>query len=456
MARIDAWEAIGLVDHDTADRLRAAESDSPADDGEPRGPSAIAAFFGPSVSIAEALGYLGGAFLLAAWHNLVPGVGPGSLPAPALQANLLQYGLPALLLAALGLRASRGTDRQRRFAGVAYAVATWEVYEATRSVLEAGAGTGPRDLAAVAAAAIAALTALAFRRSHPAVVTQLGLLAALAWFATRLLDLLVARSLPGGVDGGLEPGAVQIRVAAGILWWLGWAIAFGVLARREARQIEAAAARRAGLDDQLPLGPGHARDLVHEAGQRRVAVTRLAAGLAAVLGITTSVTQGYGFAGAIQPWIGDAVILGVAVGLLAIALRPGSGPYLYPAALGIIVGLTDINARYIAERMSVGFALLVEGLILIGAGLLAERLRRRIEAARNVAPDSMAVVPSEVKADGAPVTPAETAAPAMMPALVEAAVDSATMAPGSVEEPTAIPPIVPPAGMPPPAPEAPA
>ena len=75
---IAAWEAAGIIDRETADRMRAAAVAEPAADAlslpiAPPAPppsrqrSAAAELFGPSVTIAEVFGYLGAAFVLGAW-----------------------------------------------------------------------------------------------------------------------------------------------------------------------------------------------------------------------------------------------------------------------------------------------------------------------------------------------------------------------------------------------------
>ena len=58
------------------------------------------------------------------------------------------------------------------------------------------------------------------------------------------------------------------------------------------------------------------------------------------------------------------------------AFRREATSFIYAAALGLIVALTDINVSYLADSTSA--ALLVEGLILLAVGLGADRLRRRV------------------------------------------------------------------------------
>ncbi|MFI5292986.1 MAG: hypothetical protein ACHQ02_08975, partial [Candidatus Limnocylindrales bacterium] len=100
---IAAWEANGLIDRATADRLRAAdpvetegddEPEAAATEANPEPRSAVAAMFGPGVTIAEVFGYLGGAFLLAAWSSFMTrAVGPSG-------DGQLALGVMALLAAA--------------------------------------------------------------------------------------------------------------------------------------------------------------------------------------------------------------------------------------------------------------------------------------------------------------------------------------------------------------------
>jgi hypothetical protein len=83
---IAAWEAAGLLDTETADRLRASKVDVAEDAGpavEPARParSTGATMFGPAVTVAEFFGYLGGAFLVAAWSAFM-GRTAGSNPDP--------------------------------------------------------------------------------------------------------------------------------------------------------------------------------------------------------------------------------------------------------------------------------------------------------------------------------------------------------------------------------------
>ncbi len=68
--RIGAWESAGLIDGETAARLRAAEEGRVPAAG-PMSALRPRSTFGPAPSIAEVLAYVGAAFLLAAWFVLL-------------------------------------------------------------------------------------------------------------------------------------------------------------------------------------------------------------------------------------------------------------------------------------------------------------------------------------------------------------------------------------------------
>ena len=117
------------------------------------------------------------------------------------------------------------------------------------------------------------------------------------------------------------------------------------------------------------------------AAGRRAALTRLWAGLVAVIGLATSVTRqgptsGFEFGRIIEPWIGDLAILVLAAVLVERAFRRDASTFVYAAALGLIIALTDFNFTYLSSSTELG--LLIEGVILLGAGVAADRLRRRI------------------------------------------------------------------------------
>ena len=120
---IAGWEAAGLIDRETADRLRAASDptavrDTPAATTTAHPRSAAAALFGPSVTISEVFAYLGGAFLLAAWSSFMSRTsGPSGEAGVVLGAMAL---LAAGVLGVIGLRLMGGGERASRASGVAF------------------------------------------------------------------------------------------------------------------------------------------------------------------------------------------------------------------------------------------------------------------------------------------------------------------------------------------------
>ena len=69
-------------------------------------------------------------------------------------------------------------------------------------------------------------------------------------------------------------------------------------------------------------------------------------------------------------------MLVLAAVLVERAFRRDATSFIYAAALGLIVALTDFNVSYLSNSTEI--ALLIEGLILLGVGVAADRLRRRI------------------------------------------------------------------------------
>ncbi|MBA2255179.1 MAG: hypothetical protein H0W07_08705, partial [Chloroflexi bacterium] len=76
--------------------------------------------------------------------------------------------------------------------------------------------------------------------------------------------------------------------------------------------------------------------------------------------------------------VGDTILILVSAVLLERAFRRSASAFVYPAALGVIIGLSDLNATYLAAATTSELALLVEGAILLAAGFAFDRLRRRV------------------------------------------------------------------------------
>ena len=377
-AHIAAWEAAGLIDEATADRLRVTEAvtgppisapSEPIADGaattiaavtatRPR--SAASAMFGPSVTIPEVFGYLGGAFLVAAWSSFMGRTAAGSGDAEVV------LGVMALIaagaLAGLGL-ALRGRDeRASRAAGVAFLLATSYVAAAAVS-FSAGAGI-EWPVLGVVSSAVALVVAIVLRTVHPAVLTQLGVLAWLTTLAGSVLAWIQDAFFTQGFSdttglpttSGPDP---IILVIGSAVWWLAVAVAIALVGLREAR-----------------LGDRNG----DPAALRRAAVSRFWAGLTAVVGLSTAVTRSafsdgeYGRV--LEPWVGVVALLVLSAVLVERAFRRDATSFIYAAALGLIVALTDFNLSYLSDSTEV--ALLIEGIILLGVGVAADRLRRRV------------------------------------------------------------------------------
>lgn len=380
LEHIEAWLAAGLIDEATAARLRAAEASGPevgavgrAAPGStaPRTSSALADFggassaFGPAVSIGELFGYLGGIFLLGAWAAFVDQVGDGSESSYGLGAAVAALGA-----AVGGLALRRGDARRSRAAGVCFLVST---------VLAAGAGlelARSLDIADAMAFVVAGVLGVAaggvFRWVHPSLLTQVALLAGLTLLATAGLQWISDTfARPAGWDdyGVFRPRSGPdplLQVIGQAAWWMVWALAIGYLGLLEDRGV-------AGSGD----GPA----------RRRAALTRFWAGVVAVLGLTVAVrledgASAYLLARVVPAWLGDLVILLLCALLIERAFRRGATGFLWAAALGIVIALTDLNVTYVTGNTWV--VLLIEGAILLAVGYSAERLRRVVRGRRPV------------------------------------------------------------------------
>jgi hypothetical protein len=391
LARIAAWEAAGFIDAMTAERLRAAEADEPADAGAAIAgaaaapgarPTGVSSFFGPAVTLVEAFSYLGAAFVLSAWFALI-----GRLSGQAAGATrdwLLVAGLavPAAVFFVIGLVLHDRSARLSRAAGVAFVVSVGFVASGVAinaEIVADGAVT------VVAGTVAGLLAAMAYRWYHPSVLTEVALLATITGVVQAVLGLLAERLDPaGGVFGGTF-GAFGVRGAVlSAAAWLGCAVVIGLIALLESRSRSAAAGRRAGL-------------------------ARFWAGLVAIAGVATALMRseynGAGFQRVIEPWIADVIVLAVSAVLVERAFRRESAAYVLAAALGVVVALTDFNATYVAPTSGIEIALLVEGLLLIAIALGAERIRRRV---RDSPPSEPPGEPGEPGGDvGPPPSPRE-------------------------------------------------
>jgi hypothetical protein len=362
LERIEGWEAAGLIDHATAEQLRAAEADRVGSDAATDAAPAtraglVSSFFGPPLSIVEAFSYLGGAFVLAAWTALI-GRLTGEAQSPTREwITVAGFALPAVVFFVIGMLLHDRTPRLRRAAGVAFALsvgAIWGGVTVNVEILTDGA------LPAVVGAVAALVAAVAYRWFHPSVLTEIALLGAITGLVGSSLQLLDQVLYPESQLGGFATRGIG-GVALEAIAWVGCAIVIGLIALVEARTNGEAAARRATL-------------------------ARFWAGVIAVSGVAVAVTRTecteIGCARVLEPWVAAVIVLIVAAVLLERAFRRESGAYVLAAALGVVIALTDLNASYFAPTTGNEVALLAEGLLLIAIAVLAERVTRRIARGR--------------------------------------------------------------------------
>jgi hypothetical protein len=360
LERIAAWQADGLIDAATADRLRAAEAEtaiSPAKHAARTRTSggAASSFFGPAPTIVEAFIYLGASFFVGAWSAFLARIAGESLDRSAIMTA--GSALAVAVLFGLGLVLRKGDARRRRGAGIAFLAATIGAAFAAEFLGQV-LHWESRPIAAVVDAGAAVALAIVGRRVLPAVMTQVALLGALTGLAVAVFKWLEpVENLAVCCENYVPPLADPIRlVLVPAIGWLIVALGLGLLGLAEARSATEPAARRA-------------------------TVTRFWAGLLGVIGVATAVfRQGYlgqdRYGRIIEPWLAEVVLFVLAAILLERALRRDSAAFVVAGAIALVAALTDFNFTYLSSSTDIG--LLIEGAILLAVGFGADRLRRRL------------------------------------------------------------------------------
>lgn len=357
---IATWESAGLIDAETAGRLRATLPAENATDAAARPAHDGTAFgdvFGPSVHVAEAFTYLGVGFLASAWTAFLASTGTDMAEGNGIW--ILGSTVSAVAFALIAIYLSRGNDRWRRGAGVAALVST--IYTASASWFIADLVARNDTIVPVVASLASLAAAVAFRRALPSATTQFAVLLAGTALAAALISFLREAVFgPSDLSFTGEPGAI-VEVVLEALWWIGVAVVFGVVGLRESRAVD---------------------DL---AAQRRAGLSRLWASLVLVIGVGQAVTRsGPGadleYGRLIEPFVADLVLIVISVVLIERAFRRGSSAFLVGGTLALIVALTDFNASYLTDTVTT--ALLVEGVILLAIGFGANRLRTELDGRR--------------------------------------------------------------------------
>jgi hypothetical protein len=354
---VSTWQAAGLIDTATADRIRAFEPSTPVSPTGERTVSPFNAMFGPSLTIGEVFSYLGAFFVLAASDAFLFRLA-GSAPSND-WTLVIGTAIQTVVLLAIGLRLRSGDRRRSRAAGLMFLTAT--VHAGVTGGLAADAIGLDWPVSAVVGSIAALVVGVGTRTIHPSLLTQAAVLGAVTSLAATVLAWLQLMLFPQPDFSGPEPVFPAgpdplVAVLAEAAWWLVAAVLIGLIGLREAARADEGASRRAG-------------------------VTRFWAGMVAVVGFTSAITRSALLASGeydrvIEPWIADLAILVLALILVQRAFRRDDSAFVYPAALAMIVALTDFNVSYLGGATEIG--LLVEGLILLGVGFGAQRIRRML------------------------------------------------------------------------------
>src|SRR6185503_13920423 len=162
-----------------------------------------------------------------------------------------------------------------------------------------------------------------------AFLTSLGV-SALAWLQFTLFPENFSPDTCLSTPTGPDP---LLLVAATAAWWLVTAVGIALIGLREARIAD--------------------RDGDPGAG-RRAAISRFWAGIVAVLGLAQAVSRSTSFANGeygrvVEPWIGDLALLALSAILVERAFRRDATSFIYAAALGLIIALSDFNLTYLSD-----------------------------------------------------------------------------------------------------------
>ena len=379
--RIDAWERDGLIDGPTAGRLRSAEAnatplESPPQAGMPspsrRSRIELGPAGEPAVSAGEMFAWLGVIFVLSAWTTFIVRLSAENIGSAIVAGG---FAIAAAGLVVLGLVLRSGSARRRRAAGPALVVAA--AYAAAAAVPIVNDAFTDTQVKTLLVATVALAATAAARRIQPGLATQLGVLIAITTAGAALIAwgqfLVAPEDLTLGLQTSPDPAPRGLIAAVG---WLAIGLILGLLAIVEERS-----------------GPGPRED--DGAPERRAGLTRLWAGLTAVGGFASAITQQtyteFGSSRIVEPWLADAAILGLAVILVQRAFLRDSGAFLLAAGVGFVIALTDFNFTYLSTSTEIG--LLIEGGILLAVGVVADRLRRRLTGRDGVPPEPSVAAP---------------------------------------------------------------
>lgn len=374
LERIRAWEAAGLLDAETAARLRAAEATggavpavgavpaSPSEAERPAHPSiagGAASLFGPGLALVEMFGYVGAGFLLAAWSVLMVRLVSEAERAAAAWLTVGSMAVPAAVFFALGVLLHGRSAREGRAAGVAFLLSTVFVTAGVQANLSivGDFGVWVQSIAV----GVGLLVAIAYRWLHPSLLTEFGLLAWATALVGAWLEAAASFLAPDGSFGifGFDRNSALALAVLSAIAWSATAVGFGMIGLAEARDRSVSAGRRASL-------------------------ARFWAGVVLVSGIAYSVMRSFYDENAnesvrvLPPWVSVLLVLGVSAILVERAFRREAGAYVFAAALGLIIALSDLNATYVVPTGGTEVALVVEGLLLIAAAFAAERLSGRV------------------------------------------------------------------------------
>jgi hypothetical protein len=370
--RIEAWAAAGLIDQSTAVRLHAAEA---ARDAGPARDDTGRRGLNIEIGAGEFFAYLGGGFLLAAYHWLTGQFGGEQIHLAAGAA------IAAIVALIAGAWLHGRPGAAGRAAGVLVLVAGSEAFGA--GTLGTLAVDSSSALSAIVGSMAWLAVAVLGRVAAPGLLSQFGWITAftsLAWSSAERIGFLVFG------DQRFDPMS-------------------GTYAPEPLRQLGLAACLCAAAAVLVVVSVREQRaadESGRSAPRRRAALTRFWAGLTAICGTASAMLTTSPVSSSFEAIVAELIVAFVAAVFLALAIRGNALSYLFPAGLGFLAAFTHFNASYAVEGIGVGGALLAEGLALLAVGYLVVVLRRRIAGLPGGPPSSSQ--PEETAILAAPIS----------------------------------------------------
>ncbi len=306
------------------------------------------------LSLVDALAATSAGFLLASWHRWAADL-------TGRWVDVLEYAPPAAAAGAVAIVLLRRPGAVGRIASVLALVAGVEIAFAGGASFTA-LTRNEGGVGGLVGAIYWLLLAAVVRYRHGSTATQVGIVASLLWLGVQgdlTLPVLAFGTPTYSESGpvGAQPGPIlSVMVAA---WWAAIGLSLALLAARERRRVAGSLTRAA-----------------------MATVTEIAAALVLPIGLANAVLNYHaGWERGFEPPTSSILVGLVAVGLVLLRSRTGSGYYLAGAGVALLLAVGDVNT-WLSDRGVISGEVLAaaEGAILLAIAAVAARRRHRNSA----------------------------------------------------------------------------